>query len=106
MDLSQLDMNSHIAQTEALSWEDPSSLLETLHSEHVPADHLPLIGHVISQKIHNNQAVYASLIKAWPFATPFSIAILGPNLSCSNFPNRSTSQRSLIKLLGMLMALY
>jgi hypothetical protein len=85
MDLSQLDMNSLIAQTEAFSWEDPSSQLETLLSEHVPADHLPLVGHVISQKIYNNQAAYASLIKAWPFATLFSFAVLGPNLFLFKF---------------------
>jgi hypothetical protein len=78
-------MNSLIAQTEALSWEDLSSQLETLISEHVPADHLPLVGHVISQKNHNNQAVYAFLIKAWSFATPFSFAVLGPNLFLFKF---------------------
>jgi hypothetical protein len=40
---------------------------------------LPLIGHIISQKTHNNQSVNAALIKAWDFAVPFSFAVLGPN---------------------------
>jgi hypothetical protein len=51
MDLSQLDMNSLIAQIEAFSWEDPASQLETLLSEHVPADHLPLVGRDISKNL-------------------------------------------------------
>ena len=85
MDLAQLDMNSLIAQTEALSWEDPYSQLETLLSKHVLADHLPLVRHVISQKIHNNQAVYASLFKAWSFATPFSFTVLGPKFFLFKF---------------------
>jgi hypothetical protein len=43
MDHSQIDMDSLIAQTEALSWEDPSSQLETLPSEQVSEDYLPLV---------------------------------------------------------------
>ena len=84
MDHSQTDLDSLIAQTKALSWEDPSSQLESL-PEQVFEEYLPLVGHVISQKVHNNQAVYASLIKAWPFATPFSFAALGPNLFLFKF---------------------
>lgn len=38
-----------------------------------------MVGHVISQKTHNNQYVFAALSKAWEFAVPFSFAVLGPN---------------------------
>lgn len=68
-----------IAQTEALSWEDPSSQIETLPSKIVIDECLPLIGHIISQKTHNNQSVNATLIKAWDFVVPFSFTVLGPN---------------------------
>lgn len=55
MDTSTLDIDSLIAQTAALNWEDPSSQIETLSHEQVSEDLLPLVGHVMSQKIHNNQ---------------------------------------------------
>jgi hypothetical protein len=47
---------------------------------------MPLIGHIISQKNHNNQYVNAALIKAWDFAVPFSWPLLSlvPTSSCSN----------------------
>ena len=69
--------------------------METLHLEHVPADHVPLVGHVISQKIHNNQAVYSSLTKAWPFVIIFSFAVLGPNLFLLKF----SKQKHITKIL-------
>jgi hypothetical protein len=74
-----MDINSLIAQTAALSWEDPSSQIESLSSENTSDECLPLAGHVISQRTHNNQSVYAALSKAWEFAVPFSFAVLGPN---------------------------
>jgi hypothetical protein len=74
-----MDIDSLIAQTEALSWDDPSSQIESLTSGNIPDECLPLVGHVISQKTHNNQSVFAALSKAWEFAVPFSFTVLGPN---------------------------
>jgi hypothetical protein len=74
-----MDIESLIARTEALSWDDPSSQIESLSAEVVSIECLPLVGHVIFHKTHNNQSVYAALSKAWEFAVPFSFAVLGPN---------------------------
>jgi hypothetical protein len=74
-----IDINSLIAQTEALSWEDPSSQIDSLTTEIVKDEPLPLVGQIISHKTHNNQSVFAALSKAWEFAVPFSFAVLGPN---------------------------
>ncbi|XP_059450878.1 uncharacterized protein LOC132181647 [Corylus avellana] len=74
-----MDIESLIAQTEALSWDDPSSQIESLTAETATDECLPLVGHVISHKTLNNQAVFAALSKAWEFAVPFSHAVLGPN---------------------------
>jgi hypothetical protein len=74
-----MDIDSLIAQTEALSWDDPSSQIANLSAETAQDECLPLVGHVISQKTHNNQSVFAALSKAWEFAVPFSFAVLGPN---------------------------
>jgi hypothetical protein len=74
-----MDMESLIASTKALSWDDPTSQITSLSSEIEPNACLPLVGHVISLKTQNNQSVYAALSKAWEFAVPFSFAVLGPN---------------------------
>lgn len=74
-----MDLESLISQTEALSWEDPSTQIETIQINSTNDECLPLIGHLISQKTHNNQSVNATLNKAWEFAVPFSFAALGPN---------------------------
>jgi hypothetical protein len=84
-----------IAQMEALSWEDPSSQLESLPSIPVIEECLPLYGHVISQKPHNNQSVNAALIKAWDFAVPFSFAILGPNKFLFKFSKQAHIEKVL-----------
>jgi hypothetical protein len=68
-----------IVQAATLSWEDPSSQLETLPQEQVTSEMLPLVGQIISQKTQNNQTVNVALTKAWSFANPFSFAILGQN---------------------------
>jgi phage I-like protein len=73
-----MDIDSLIAQTEALCWDDPSSQIENLTAETAQDECLPLVGYVISQKTHNNQSVYAALSKAWEFVVPFSFAVLGP----------------------------
>ena len=80
MDPSQVDLEALIAQTEALSWEDPSSQLETLTLAMTFVEALPLVGHIISPKTLSNQLVYVALTKSWPFAVPFSFSTLGPNL--------------------------
>jgi hypothetical protein len=72
-------MEELIALTEAISWDDPSSQLETIPVETILQDSLPILVHIISQKTHNNQAVCAALSKAWDFAIPFSFVALGPN---------------------------
>ena len=72
-------MEAFIALIEALSWEDPSSQLETIPTTTVQSTSLPLIVHIISQRTQNNQAVNADLIKAWEFANPFSFAVISPN---------------------------
>lgn len=68
-----------IAQIEALTWEDPSSQIETLSPAQVIEECLPLVGQLLSQKNHNNQFVNATLVKAWDFVVPFSFVVLGPN---------------------------
>jgi hypothetical protein len=68
-----------LVRTEALSWDDPSSQIANLSAETAQDECLPLVGHVISQKTHSNQSVFAALSKAWEFAVPFSFAVLGPN---------------------------
>ena len=90
-------MDALIAQTEALSWEDPSSQLESLPSVPVIEECLPLYGHVIPQKTHNNQSINATLIKAWNFAVPFSFAILGLN----KFLFKSSKQANNDKILKL-----
>ena len=50
MDAATQDIVSLIAQTAVLTWEDPSSQLETLPQELVKSDLLPLVGQIISQK--------------------------------------------------------
>ena len=79
MDLSSTNLDSFIEQTEALSWEDPSSQLKSLPLNPPQNYSLPLVGQLISQKTHNNQSVNAALMKAWDFAILFSFAVLGPN---------------------------
>ena len=74
-----MDIDSLIAQTEALSWDDPSSQIDNRTITIVQDECLPLVGHVISQKTHNNQSVYAALSKAWELAVPFSFVGLGLN---------------------------
>jgi hypothetical protein len=74
-----MDMESLIAQTEALSWDDPSSQIESLTDSTPSYISLPIVGLIISQKTHNNQTVLAALTKAWEFAAPFSFVVLGPN---------------------------
>ena len=54
MDVATQDIDSLIAQTVALTWEDPSSQLETIPQELVSSELLPLVGQVISQKTQNN----------------------------------------------------
>jgi hypothetical protein len=89
------DVDSLIAQTAALSWEDPSSQLETLPQELIPSEVLPLVGKIISQKTQHNQTVHAALVKAWFFANPFSFAVLGPNLFLFKFSDQSHISRIL-----------
>ena len=64
MDISTHDLDSLIAQIVTLTWEDPSSQLETLPPEFANEAFLPLVGHIISQKTQNNQTVNAALTKA------------------------------------------
>ena len=89
-----MDINNLIAQTKALSWEDPTSQIESLSFENTFDDCLPLVGHVISQKTHNNQSVYAALSKAWEFTVLFSFAVLGPN----KFLFKLSKQEHLLKI--------
>jgi hypothetical protein len=88
MDISTRDLDSLIAQTTYLTWEDPSSQLETLTPELVNEAFLPLVGQIISQKAQNNQTVNVALTKTWFFATPFSFAILGPNTFLFKFSEK------------------
>jgi hypothetical protein len=90
-----LDIDSLIAQTAALTWGDPSSQLESIPHELGSSELLPLVGKVISQKTQNNQSVNAVLTKAWIFATPFSFAVLGPNLFLFKFTKKEHASRIL-----------
>jgi hypothetical protein len=87
------DVDSLIAQTVALSWEDPSSQLETLPEELIPTVLLPLVGKSISQKTQHNQTIHVALVKAWFFANPFSFAVLGPNLFLFKFSDQTHISR-------------
>jgi hypothetical protein len=53
-----------------------------------------LVGHVISQKTHNNQFVFATVSKAWEFAIPFSFVVLGSN----KFLSKLSKQDHLLKI--------
>jgi hypothetical protein len=59
-----MDIDTLIAQTAALSWENPSSQIKALTPEPLADECLPLVGHVISQKTYNNQSVHVALSKA------------------------------------------
>jgi hypothetical protein len=98
MDISSQDIESLIAQTTALSWEDPSSQLETLPQEQVSSELLPLVGQIISQKTQNIQTVNVALSKAWFFANPFSFAVLGPNVFLFKFTEKDHITRILKKV--------
>ena len=80
-----MDLESLIAQTEALSWECPSSQLETFTLGMIIEEAPPLVGHIISQKTLSNHLVYAALTKSWPFVVPFSFSTLSPNLFLFKF---------------------
>ena len=95
METATPDIDSLITQTAALTWEDPSSQLETIPHELVNTELLPLVGRVISQKTQNNQSVNAALTKAWFFATPFSFDVLGPNLFLFKFTKKEHATRIL-----------
>ena len=108
MAASSQDIDSLIAQTTVLTWEDPSSQLETLPHKLVKTDLLPLVGQVISRKTQNNQSINAALTKAWFFAIPFSFAVLGPNIFLFKFTEKDHISRILKQVWnvnGFLMAL-
>lgn len=90
-----LDIDSLIAQTTALTWEDPFSQLESIPFELGCTELLPLVGKVISHKTHNNQSVNAALSKAWFFAIPFSFAMLRPNLFLFKFSKKEHASKIL-----------
>ena len=98
MDFSSQGIDSLIAQTAALSWEDPSTQLETLPQEQVSSELLPLVGQFISQKTQNNQTVNVALSKAWFFANPFSFVVLGPNVFLFKFTEKDHITRILNKV--------
>jgi hypothetical protein len=98
MDVSASDIKSLIAQTAAISWEDPSPQLETLPLDVESSELLPLVGQLISQKTQNNQTVNAALSKAWFFAYPFSFAVLGPNVFLFKFTDKEHISRILNKV--------
>jgi hypothetical protein len=50
-----MDIESLIAQIEALSWDDPSYQIESLIATTLSYECLPLVGHVISQKATLNE---------------------------------------------------
>jgi hypothetical protein len=109
MDPSQVDLEALIAQTEAPSWEDPSSQLETLTPDMKFEEAPPLVGHIISQKTLSNHLVYAALNKSWPFVIPFSFSTLGPNLFLFKFSKLEHTTRILAQVTwnvnGSLLAL-
>jgi hypothetical protein len=88
-----MDLEAFISQTAALSWEDPSSQLETNLPNLAIDESLPLVGILISQKIHNNQSVNAALTKAWDFDVPFSFAPLKPNKFLFKFSKKEHLSR-------------
>jgi hypothetical protein len=90
-----MDIEQLISQTAALSWENPSSQIETTPIQSTSTECLPLIGLLISQKINNNQSVQAALNKAWDFAVPFSFAAIGPNKFLFRFSKQDQLDRIL-----------
>ena len=95
MEVFSQDIDALIAQIATLTWEDPSSQLETLPNDLFKPDLLPLVGQVISQTTQNNQSVNAALTKAWFFAIPFSFAVLGPNTFLFKFTDKDHISRIL-----------
>jgi hypothetical protein len=95
MESKSLDIDSLIAQTATLTWEDPSSQLESTPHELGSSELLLLVGKVISQKTQNNQPVNVALTKAWFFAIPFSFAVLGLNLFRFKFTKKEHASRIL-----------
>jgi hypothetical protein len=85
---SSLVIEDLIAQTKALSCEDPPSQIETLTPAQVIEECLLLVGQLISQKTHNNQSIHAALNKAWDFPVLFSVALLGQNIFLFKFSNQ------------------
>jgi hypothetical protein len=88
-----MDLDSLISQTKALSWENPSTQIESIPTNTPSQVCLPLIGLLISQKTNNNQSVHAALNKAWEFAVPFSFAAIGPNKFLFKFSNQAHIDR-------------
>ena len=79
LNFPNMDIESLISRTEAFSWENPSTQMETTPKQASSNECLLLIGLLISQKTNNNQFVQADLNKAWDFAVLFSFAEIGPN---------------------------
>jgi hypothetical protein len=48
MNTATQELETLIAQTAAISWEDPSSQLETIPLEQAASELIPLVGHIIS----------------------------------------------------------
>jgi hypothetical protein len=90
-----MDLDALIAQTDALSWEDPTSHIETILPNTLNSETLPLVGYIISQKNHNNHSVNSALNKAWDFATPFSFAVICPNKFLLKFSKQEHIDRIL-----------
>jgi hypothetical protein len=90
-----MDIELFISQTEALSWVNPSTQIETTPKQTSSKECLPLIGLLISQKTNNNQYVQAALNKAWDFAVPFYFAAIGPNKFLFGFSKQDQLDRIL-----------
>jgi hypothetical protein len=90
-----MDLESLISQTEALSWEDPSTQIENTPTNTPPQTCLPLIGLLISRETNNNQSVQAALNKAWEFAVSFSFAPIGPKKFLFKFSKQDHLNRIL-----------
>jgi hypothetical protein len=89
MENSTIDLATLIAQTEALSWNDPSSQLTTLSDENQPEDILALVGFVVNPKPCITKLVFDALKKSWPFASPFFLEAQAKNIYLLTFSHPS-----------------
>ena len=68
-----MDINSLIAQTETLSWDDPFTQIDSLIAETVKDESLPLVGHIIFIKHTTTNQFLQPFPKLGSLMSPFRL---------------------------------